>query len=242
MEKILFGTPRCIDFSPGPADVHYVKWMLNIAHLFFHSSYTHEDWCHLFLLVDLPFIWTGVDIQLAWYSWTSCIHFSTSVALPVFAIWGIWLARNRKIFDDILILAQVYARRSFGIFEAFLVLASILPVIFIKDPIVDVSSPWAFVDGTSQGRPQIGGAGGILHLNYAQSFHFSAGLGDGTNNYAEFATIIFLWKLSFSLGVDRLQIIGDSKLTTDCLKLGKPHRDIFLLPIYEYIERTCLLF
>ena len=104
-----------------------------------------------------------------------------------------------KIFDDILIPAQVYVGRIIGIFKSFPVSASILPFRVIKDPIVDVSSLWDFVAGASQGWPQIGG---VDHL-----------------------------KLSLSLGVDRLHIIGDSKLTMDCLKLDKPPWGIFILPI-----------
>ena len=58
------------------------------------------------------------------------------------------------------------------------------------------------------------------------------------DNFAEFAAIKILFGLFISLAVDLLQVLGDSKLTTDCLKLSKPPWDIFLLPIYEDIERV----
>ena len=42
--------------------------------------------------------------------------------------------------------------------------------------------------------------------------------------------------------VVQLQIYGDSKLVIDCLKLGKPPWDVFLLPLYEDIDRARILF
>ena len=55
-----------------------------------------------------------------------------------------------KLFQDILIPAQVFVGGSFGIFKAFQLLASNKPDIIIKDPIVDVSFLWAFIDGASK--------------------------------------------------------------------------------------------
>ena len=123
-----------------------------------------------------------MDIKLAWKDWIRGPHFSTLVALPVFAAWGIWLARNKELFDRILILAQIYADHSFGIFKVFSVPISLKPPRIISTAIVDDNFPWAFVDGASQGRPWLGGTGGIIHLSPSRSIHFAIGLGEAYNN------------------------------------------------------------
>ena len=103
---------------------------------------------------------------------------------------------------------------------------------------MDDSFPWDFVDGASQGRPRMGGAGGIIHLSFSKSLHFAAGLGEASNNQAKFAAVNILSRVSLGLGVDRLQVISDSLLVMDCLKNHKPSMDIFLLPFFEDIVRV----
>ena len=102
---------------------------------------------------------------------------------------------------------------------------------------MDECFPWAFVDGASQGRTWSGGAGGILHLSISHSIHFVASLGDVSNNSTEFAAIKVLLCLSHSIGILHLHIYGDSKLVINSLKLGKPPWNIFLLPLYDDIDR-----
>ena len=108
----------------------------------------------------------------------------------------------------------------------------------IHEPNVDNSFSWAFVDGASQGRPRTGGARGIIHLSSSRSLHFAAGLGEASNNQAKFAAVNILLRVSLGLGVDKLQVIGDSLLVMDCLNNHKPPVDIFLLPFFEDIVKV----
>ena len=78
------------------------------------------------------------------------------------------------------------------------------------------------MDGASQGKPRVGGAGGTIHISNHLSFQFVVGLGDMTNNCAEFSACVILLRLSHKLGVHQLHIFGDYKLIIDCLKLRKP--------------------
>ena len=93
--------------------------------------------------------WNMTDIKLAWKAWTSGPFYSTFSTLPIFLVWGIWLARNKKLFYDILILAQVYAGCSFGIFKYFPLHIIHKPSRVNIAPIVDNSFPWVFIDGAS---------------------------------------------------------------------------------------------
>ena len=103
---------------------------------------------------------------------------------------------------------------------------------------MDDNFPWAFADGASQGWPRLGGARGIIHLSPYRSIHFATGLGEASNNQAELAAVNILLRLTLELGVDRLQVAGDSLLVVDCLKMHKAPVDIFLLPLFEDIDRV----
>ena len=91
----------------------------SIDHLFLSCPYASKVWKSLTYHAGIPHFWNSLDIKLVWKDWISGPHFSTLVALSVFAIWGIWLAWNKKLFDEILISVQIYVDRSFGIFKVF---------------------------------------------------------------------------------------------------------------------------
>ena len=77
---------------------------------------------------------------------------------------------------------------------------------------IDKSVPWGFFDGSAVGIPHTCGAGGILYLSDEHFFTFSAGLGLGTNNYAELLALKLLIILALKQGFQSLQIFGDSQL------------------------------
>ena len=61
-----------------------------------------------------------------------------------------------------------------------------------------------FFDGSAAGIPQTCGAGGILYISDEHNFTFSAGLGLGTNNYAELLALKLLIILALKQGVQSL--------------------------------------
>ena len=79
---------------------------------------------------------------------------------------------------------------------------------------IDKESPWGYFDGLATGVPQICGAGGILYLSDEHFFAFSAGLGMGTNNYAELLALKLLITLALKQGVQTLHIFGYSQLVS----------------------------
>ena len=84
----------------------------------------------------------------------------------------------------------------------------------------------------------MGGVGGIIHIPPSRSIHFATGLGEASNNQSEFPVINILLRLALELGMDRLQVVGDSLLVVDCLKEHKAPMDIFILPLFEDIDRV----
>ena len=59
--------------------------------------------------------------------------------------------------------------------------------IFIE--FIDKSFAWGYFDGSAPGVAKICGAGGMLYITDEHYFSFKAGLGLGTNNYAELCAL-----------------------------------------------------
>ena len=74
----------------------------------------------------------------------------------------------------------------------------------VVDEHIDKTTPWGCFDGSAAGVPQICGAGSLLYLSDEHYFTFSAGLGLGTNNYAELLALKLLITLALNNGVHTL--------------------------------------
>ena len=80
--------------------------------------------------------------------------------------------------------------------------------------VIDKSIPWAYFDGASQDNQRVCGGGGVLYKSDSHYFHFAAGLGSGSNNYAELMSLRLLMLLALEQGCLSLQIFGDSSRGT----------------------------
>ena len=69
-----------------------------------------------------------------------------------------------------------------------------------------------FFYGSTVGDPRICGAGGMLYISDEHYFSFKAGLGLGTNNYAELCALKLLLFLARRNSLSKIQIFGDSQL------------------------------
>ena len=58
-----------------------------------------------------------------------------------------------------------------------------------------------------------------------------------TNNGAKLITIMKVMKLASFLGMNIVQVYGDSQLDIDCLSLISPPKNIYLRPIYDEIYK-----
>ena len=80
--------------------------------------------------------------------------------------------------------------------------------IFVE--VIDKTFAWVFFDGSAAGDPKICGAGGMLFISDVHFFSFKAGLGLGTNNFAELFALKLLLYLARRNSLDKIQIFGDS--------------------------------
>ena len=62
----------------------------------------------------------------------------------------------------------------------------------VREELIDKDIPWGYFDGASQAHQLNCGGGGVLYKSEDHFFHFSAGLGRGSNNYAELMALRLL--------------------------------------------------
>lgn len=98
------------------------------------------------------------------------------------------------------------------------------------------------MDDIAQGRAFLGGARGLIYSSEYACHSFAVGLGDHTNNYEEFVVVRLLLSSALYMGINQLQVFGDLMLVINCLSKVKAPRNIHRLPLFEAIQRSCLLF
>ena len=75
---------------------------------------------------------------------------------------------------------------------------------------IDKSNPWGYFDGSAAGDPHLCGAGGILYIKDDHYITFKAGLGIGTNNFAEIGALKLLLSLDLGNQISKIMVFGDS--------------------------------
>ena len=77
---------------------------------------------------------------------------------------------------------------------------------------IDKSYAWGYFDGSAAGEPKLCGAGGMMFLSDVHFFSFKAGLGVGTNNFAELCALKLLLYMARRNSVVKIQVFDDSQL------------------------------
>ena len=78
----------------------------------------------------------------------------------------------------------------------------IIRSIFVE--VIDKSFARVFFYGSAAGEPKICGAGGMLFISDVHFFSFKAGLGLGTNNFAELCALKLLLYLARRNSLDKI--------------------------------------
>lgn len=102
---------------------------------------------------------------------------------------------------------------------------------------IDKSMPWAYFDGSSINHQSVCGGGGVLHKSESHYFHIMAGLGSGSNNYAELMSLKLLMLFALEQGCLSLQIFGDSLIVIEWAKAITQCNVMVLSPILEEVLR-----
>jgi len=180
----------------------------SITHLFIECSFAAEVWKACSLLMGQEMRWEGESVGNAWDLWWRRTPQKKLKSLPLLIIWGIWLARNKAIFQDIPSLPDLTCVMAVGFYNAFP--EHVRAKKQRRDHVaeIDRTNPWGFFDGAAQnGRC---GGGAILFLSDSHFFNLTFGLGDGTNNYAELMSLKLLLIFAEEKGCKKLSVFGDS--------------------------------
>jgi len=157
--------------------------------------------------------------------------------LPLLVIWGIWLARNKAIFDDKPSLSEHISALAVGMFNSIPEHIRAAKQKRDLEVEIDRTVPWGFFDGAAQNNRCGGGA--IFHLSDSHFFVLSAGLGEGSNNYAELMSLKLLLIFAIEKGCKRLNVYGDSMNVINWISLTQECRNR-RLDILLYSIRTVL--
>eukprot|EP00253_Pinus_taeda_P026822 PITA_26822 len=182
----------------------------SIVHLFLQCRATRSVWCNIKPHINYAGEWSGLDMIRAWTDWGKNKNGSKMINLPIIVNWAIWKSRNNIIFENKPI--------HWPLLEASIIAAlrelpdpppqnARLPG---PPPPIDSSKPWAFFDGAANTHSC--GGGFILHLNENHHFRIKAGLGAGTNNFAELITLRHLLHFALRHHCANINIYGDSQI------------------------------
>ena len=71
-----------------------------VNHLFLNCSFTSQVWSHSQAMLNQRIDWTEQSFEDAWKTWSTSPHIAHLKSLPLVHSWGIWIARNKAIFQD----------------------------------------------------------------------------------------------------------------------------------------------
>ncbi len=83
----------------------------DVDHLFVICSYMVHGSYHASHLQGQHFIWHGIDFNETMKNWIQNLAYKSFLSLPMILIWGIWLARNQVIFEDVQIPPLCYVSK-----------------------------------------------------------------------------------------------------------------------------------
>lgn len=152
--------------------------------------------------------WGNGTLEEAWAKWWHNFPEGNMRNLPLIICWGVWIARNRCIFQDKRTPISVTAIQCVSIYSSIPDPEVKKSQVQIKDVNIKEGIPWAFFDGASQNNRV--GAGIVIHINANHTLKASVGLGTGTNNFAELSALRLLLCWLIQRNIFTIQIFGDS--------------------------------
>lgn len=110
-------------------------------------------------------VWEGPSLVEAFKLWWDAEASKSHKIIPLIISWGIWIARNNLIFEDIICLEVEIASKDASLILFFFDVESHSRVWEVSVETINVEIPWGFFDGATGGDPSRCGAGIVLHLD-----------------------------------------------------------------------------
>lgn len=144
-------------------------------------------------------------------------------------------------FED-RITTQVVASNILAIASHFTIVQKPPQVREIQQEPIDKSFPWGYFDKDAQGDPICCGAGVVLFLIEDHFYRLKWGLGVGTNNKVELASLYMLLIFAHEKGLPRLQIFGYSMIVINSLNNAQRCLNMQLTSILEEVTQLKSIF
>eukprot|EP00253_Pinus_taeda_P013898 PITA_13898 len=206
-----------------------------INHLFLRCPEVIHIWGEVGKLLNKKLEWEGRNVQEAWQKWWQSHPNGNLRNLPLIISWGIWIARNKSIFQDKSTPSAITASQSTAIFSCIPEPKEGQSQRIIPDLQITEGIPWAFFDGASQNN--IAGAGLVIFESSSHVLKASVGLGTGSNNLAELLALKFLICWLIQRHTFSIQIYGDSQNVIRWVNGQSTYRNLILKQILGEILR-----
>ena len=154
-------------------------------------------------------------MEEAFKIWWSAECSKSHRIIPLIISWGIWIARNKLIFDDIGCSEVEIAIKAIGLILFFIDGDHHTRVREVTVESINTEIPWGYFDGAAGGELARCGGGVVLHIDALNYVHSKAGFGFGSNNFAEICALRLLLITALEWGVHLIQVFGDSKIVID---------------------------
>lgn len=149
-------------------------------------------------MVQCPFSWFEDRLVL-------CIR-----ALLHHVIWGLWLTKNNMIFEANNVTIYIATHKMRVSFQGFWKSPSRKAWRVIKEIYINQETASGFCNEANQRTLSIW-ARVLLYLNSSNYFHLKWCVGHGSNAKVEFFALWMLLNFTATMGLEKFQILGDSK-------------------------------
>ena len=154
--------------------------------------------------------------------------------LPLLIIWGVWLARNEVIFNEVFLTPGKTTLNSLAILSSFAPSEGSFKIKTIREVTIEKTMPWVFFYGVSQNYTC--GGGGLLYFSDTHYYTLTPGLGNGTNNYDELMSLKLLLAFAIEQDCKKITFYGDSKNVINWINGSQRCTNIRLANIVEDIK------
>jgi ribonuclease HI len=184
--------------------------------LFIHCAFTKSVWHHIISSRQYNHSWTGTDFEDCVTKWSN--NKSVPCSLAALTCWFIWLERNTSIFEGKAPLVNKVIIRSFGALHT-LVEKQVSLLLRSNILMLPLEYPLASFDGASKSDGTCSGAGGILQKSARMAYKWYFNCGIGSNTKVELIGAWTTLYIANILSLNKLQILGDSKVIIDWINL-----------------------
>lgn len=185
----------------------------NINHYFVDCDFSKEIWYNIQKQLKSGGMWEGGQISECFQNW---IEKKDNIKeLSSYICWEIWKQRNLAIFEDgypnrIRVCNSIY--QDLGDIKVSLAGKGRR---IDRPPLIDWDMEVGFFYGVSQDRGTRCGAGAVIKCPVLGTYRLKMNCSNGTNTKGQILALWCILSLACYKKIDRLQLVGDSKIIID---------------------------